>query len=101
MASLVVKAATETAMTTGRKAMAEPAPYRAMYAYTWDLVDTGPDAFVDEMAGIGVNTVAVAASYHAGKFIRPKGTSGKVYFPEDGVAHCRVHPEKYGKIKRR
>ena len=79
--------------------MAEPAPYRAMYAYTWDLVDTGPDAFVDEMAGIGVNTVAVAASYHAGKFIRPKGTSGKVYFPEDGVAHCRVHPEKYGKIK--
>lgn len=79
--------------------MAASMPYRAMYAYIWDLAEADPAAFDAEMDRIGVTTVAVATAYHAGKFIRPKGRSGKVYFPEDGVVHCRINPEKYGRIK--
>lgn len=79
--------------------MTDPAPYRALYAYTWDLAETEPADFADQMAGIGINTVAIAAAYHAGKFTRPKGRSGKIYFPEDGVAHCRIEPRKYSKIR--
>jgi hypothetical protein len=32
----------------------------------------------------------MAGSYHAGKFLRPHGKSGKVYFPEDGTAYFRT-----------
>lgn len=81
--------------------MAQHSPYRALYAYIWDLVEQDPSAIEGEMQRIGLNTLAVAASYHAGKFTRPKGKTGKVYFPEDGVAHCRLNPEKYKEIKPR
>ena len=61
--------------------------YRAIYAYAWDLVERGvPDA-VNEIRGLGLNTITLAGSYHAGKFIRPRGKAGKVYFPED-ITRC-------------
>ena len=65
--------------------MEQDTPYRAMYTYTWDLAEQDLSGFAEEMQGIGVNTVAVAASYHAGKFIRPKGKSGKVFIALDNV----------------
>ena len=41
----------------------------------------------------------MAGSYHAGKFLRPHGKSGKVYFPEDGTAYFRTTASRYGAIK--
>lgn len=79
--------------------MSQSESYRAIYAYVWDLAEEDPAAFETDMEEIGINTVAVAASYHAGKFIRPHGRNGKVYFPEDGVTHCRVNPGKYSGIQ--
>lgn len=73
--------------------------YRAIYAYAWDVADVGVPDFVAEARALGLNTVTFAGSYHAGKFIRPKGTTGKVYFPEDGTAYFRVDPQRYDKIK--
>ena len=55
--------------------------------------------FVAEAKALGLNTVSFAGSYHAGKFIRPHGGTGKVYFPEDGTAYFRIDPQRYGKIK--
>jgi hypothetical protein len=73
--------------------------YRAIYAYAWDVAERGVADFVAEAKALGLNTVTFAGSYHAGKFIRPKGRSGKVYFPQDGTAYFRVDPARYGAIK--
>lgn len=73
--------------------------YRAIYAYAWDVAEAGAAPFVAETKALGLDTVTFAGSYHAGKFIRPKGKRGKVYFPEDGTACFHVDQARYGKIK--
>jgi hypothetical protein len=73
--------------------------YRAIYAYAWDLAERPLQAFADEIRALGLDTVTYAASYHAGKFLRPRGKFGKVYFPEDGTAYFRPAPGRYGAIK--
>ena len=71
---------------------------RAVYLYAWDLLDEGVGEVAALLRDLGVDTVALAASYHAGKFIRPHGRSGKVYFPQDGTIYFRHRPERYGRI---
>ena len=61
--------------------------YKAIYTYAWDLAETGVPAAIDEFRGLGLDTVTIAGSYHAGKFMRPHGKAGKVYFPEDGTVY--------------
>jgi len=73
--------------------------YRAIYAYAWDVAEVGASEFVVHMRALGLDTVSFAGSYHAGKFIRPKGKAGKVYFPEDGTIYFRPDLSRYGKIK--
>jgi hypothetical protein len=73
--------------------------YRAIYTYAWDLVDHGVTALIDEVSALGIDTLTLAGSYHAGKFLRPQGRSGKVYFPEDGTVYFRADPSRYGAIK--
>jgi hypothetical protein len=73
--------------------------YRALYTYAWDIAETGVRAAVDEFRGLGLNTVTVAGSYHAGKFLRPHGKTGKVYFPQDGTVYFKHDPAHYGAIK--
>lgn len=73
--------------------------YRAIYAYAWDLAEGGVPAAVAEFKDLGLNTVTVAGSYHAGKFLRPHGKAGKVYFPEDGTAYFKTNAARYGAIK--
>jgi hypothetical protein len=73
--------------------------YRAIYAYAWDLAEGSLADTVSRIKALNLNTVTLAGSYHAGKFIRPKGSGGKVYFPEDGTVYFRAHPKRYGRIK--
>lgn len=73
--------------------------YRAIYTYSWDLAERPLAAFASEIRDLGLNTVTLAGSYHAGKFIRPRGKSGKVYFPEDGTVYFRPEAKRYGRIK--
>lgn len=73
--------------------------YRAIYAYAWDVSEIGAASFVEEVRSLNLNTVTLAGSYHAGKFIRPHGKAGKVYFPEDGTVYFRADPKHYGRIK--
>lgn len=73
--------------------------YRAIYAYAWDLVEVGVSAALERFGSLGLDTVTIAGSYHAGKFLRPHGKTGKVYFPEDGVVYFRPDPKRYGPIK--
>jgi hypothetical protein len=73
--------------------------YKAIYAYPWDLAETGVSGAVDRFLALGLDTVTVTGSYHAGKFLRPHGTAGKVYFPEDGTVYFKSDPRRYGAIK--
>jgi hypothetical protein len=73
--------------------------YRALYAYAWDLAERPLAAVADEVSALGLDTITYAASYHDGKFLRPRGKSGKVYFPEDGTVYFRPTPSRYGAVK--
>lgn len=73
--------------------------YKGLYVYAWDLADEGLDEVLPRVRDAGLNTLTLAASYHAGKFLRPHGKSGKVYFPKDGTVYFRARPERYGHVK--
>ena len=73
--------------------------YRAIYTYAWDLADEGVGNAVDQFKSLGLNTVTIAGSYHAGKFLRPHGKTGKVYFPEDGTVYFKAAATRYRSIK--
>ncbi|MEI9902878.1 MAG: hypothetical protein WDN06_02025 [Asticcacaulis sp.] len=49
------------------------------YAYPWNLHDPRTD--LAQMKDAGMGHVAVAASYHAGKFLQPRDPRARVYFP--------------------
>ncbi len=55
-----------------------------LFAYPWDIVDRGPEAFADECAALGVTRVHVTTLYHSGKFLLPRNSRHKVFFPEPG-----------------
>jgi hypothetical protein len=73
--------------------------YKAIYAYPWDVAEIGVSAAVDRFLALGLNTVTITGSYHAGKFLRPHGKGGKVYFPEDGTIYFKPDLSRYGTIK--
>jgi hypothetical protein len=73
--------------------------YRALYTYAWDLADEGLETALGRIRPTGITTITLAASYHAGKFVRPHGVGGKVYFPKDGTVYFQARPERYGQIK--
>lgn len=70
-----------------------------MFSYSWDLAENGVAKSVEEFKSLGINTVTLASSYHAGKFLRPKSKVKKVYFPEDGTVYFKSDASKYGEIK--
>ncbi|UVD59790.1 hypothetical protein NE852_27825 (plasmid) [Rhizobium sp. Pop5] len=62
----------------------------SMWTYPWDIQDQGLDAFAAELRErTGLNTVSLATSYHAGRFLQPRSPLGKAYFPEDGTVYFR------------
>ena len=73
--------------------------YKAIYTYAWDLAEAGVGAATAEFRDLGLDTVTLAGAYHAGKFLRPHGTGGKVFFPEDGTVYFNPDPSRYGAIK--
>jgi hypothetical protein len=72
-----------------------------MYLYPWDLEDEGVETVAGRLRDIGIDSVSIATSYHAGKFVRPHAPRRKVYFPEDGTVYFRADPSRYGRIKPR
>jgi len=73
--------------------------YRAIYAYPWDVVQEDPARFGEIVSAQRISAVTLALSYHAGKFISPRSTRGRVYFPEDGAVYFNPTLSRYGKIK--
>lgn len=72
-----------------------------IYAYAWDLAEEGTAEVLARIRGAGLDGIALAASYHAGKFLRPHAPQHKVYFPEDGTVYFQPDPGRYGRLKPR
>ena len=69
-----------------------------VYAYPWNLFPNEYRQKLDEISALGLQGINLAVSYHAGKFIHPRSTQHRVYFPEDGVVYFRPRAT-YGRIK--
>jgi len=74
-------------------------PYRAVYAYPWDVAQVEPLTFAEIVSAQGISAVTLALSYHAGKFLSPGRKPGRVYFPEDGAVYFHPTISSYGRIK--
>ncbi|WP_119257886.1 hypothetical protein [Shinella zoogloeoides] len=62
----------------------------SMWTYPWDIQDQGLEALAADLAGRArLNTVSMATSYHAGRFLQPRSPRQKAYFPEDGTVYFR------------
>lgn len=73
---------------------------KCLYVYAWDFVDEGTDAVLDRVKSLGMDGIAMAVSYHAGKFILPHNPKHRVYFPEDGTVYFDPHVAFYpGPVK--
>ena len=74
--------------------------HRSMWTYAWDLLDIGYDAALGEIRDrAGVNSVSLATSYHAGRFVQPRSPKRKVYFPEDGTIYFHPTPARWEGLK--
>lgn len=70
--------------------------YASVYTYPWDVLDEGADRFcANAREALGVDTVSLAASYHAAKLILPHNPRRKVYYPEDGSLYFRPDPAAF------
>ncbi|MBO0782450.1 MAG: hypothetical protein J2P37_26855 [Ktedonobacteraceae bacterium] len=70
--------------------------YSAIYAYPWDVQDETPEVFCANVREkLGVDTVSLAVSYHAGKLLLPHNPRRKVYYPEDGAVYFRPDPAAF------
>ena len=62
----------------------------SMWTYPWDIQDQGLNrTFEDLSERAGLNTISLATSYHAGRFLQPRSPSQKAYFPQDGTVYFR------------
>ena len=68
----------------------------SMWTYPWDIQDLGFEtAFHDLRDVAGLNTISLATSYHAGRFLQPRSPKRKAYFPEDGTIYFQPTPRRW------
>ena len=73
-----------------------------MWTYPWDIQDVG---FVETMADLegraSVDTISLATSYHAGRFLQPRSPKRKSYYPEDGTIYFQPTHRRWADLLRR
>ena len=62
----------------------------AICLFAWDLCDEGVEPVLGRLADLGVTSLFLAGTYHAGWFVLPHNPKRKCHFAEDGVAY--FHP---------
>ncbi len=72
---------------------------KSIFTYAWDVLEEGTENAFARIRDLGANTVALAASYHAGKFLRPRAPKRHVYFPEDGTVYFQPDLSHYGTLQ--
>jgi len=71
----------------------------SMWTYPWDIQDIGHDTVARELSErSGMNTISLATSYHAGRFLQPRSPRRKAYFPEDGTIYFQPTARRWDKL---
>jgi hypothetical protein len=70
----------------------------SIYAHPWDLRALEPDGGLARLRDLGFGEVALAVSYHAGRWLTPWHPEGMVRFLEDGTVHFRPSRD-YGMLQ--
>ncbi|MCW6510935.1 hypothetical protein [Lichenifustis flavocetrariae] len=69
--------------------------HASMWTYPWDVQDLSADTVMHEFAEAGLDTISLATSYHAGRFLQPRSPVRKSYYPEDGTIYFRPTPSRW------
>lgn len=69
-----------------------------MFAFPADMVDEGPEAALDRIAGAGMNGISLAALYHDGRDLLPHNPRRRIKFQEDGAAFFGFDDGKFGAV---
>ncbi|MHC5063038.1 MAG: hypothetical protein ACYTG5_03575 [Planctomycetota bacterium] len=64
-----------------------------IYAHPWDLTELAKHGGMGRLADLGFKDLALAVSYHAGRWLTPWHSSAAVRFLEDGCVHFRPSKE--------
>lgn len=67
----------------------------SVWAYPWDLHDLGVEPAAAALARQGANTISLATSYHAGRFLQPGNPRRRVWFPQDGTVYYAVDEARW------
>lgn len=73
-------------------------PRAGVYAHPVDLDDLRQRGGLSALRDLGFSEVSLAAAYHAGRWLTPQSTAGRVRFLEDGVVHFRPGAD-YGVLR--
>ncbi|MFP3895523.1 MAG: hypothetical protein ACLFV5_01625 [Anaerolineales bacterium] len=65
--------------------------FAAIWSYPWDLLDEGLGDSLSRIAGMGLDGISLAVSYHAGMLLLPHNPRKKIRFLEDGALYFRPH----------
>ena len=67
----------------------------SMWTYPWDVQDLTADRVTAELREAGADTVSLATSYHAGRFLQARSPVRKTYYPEDGTIYFQPTPGRW------
>ena len=67
----------------------------SMWTYPWDVQDLSADKVGAELRDAGVDTISLAASYHAGRFLQARSPRRKTFRPEDGTIYFEPTPSRW------
>lgn len=70
-----------------------------MFAFPADIVDEGPKAALDRIAGSGMNGISLAALYHDGRDLLPHNPRRRIKFQEDGAAFFGFDDAGFGDVR--
>ncbi|MBL8730246.1 MAG: hypothetical protein JNM25_17645 [Planctomycetes bacterium] len=70
----------------------------AIYAHPFDLAALGSHGGLSRLADLGFREIAMATSYHDGRWLQPWNPEARVRFLEDGTVHFRPGAD-YGVLR--
>ncbi len=72
---------------------------KSMWTYPWDIQDLGADRVTGELSDVGLDTISLATSYHAGRFLQPRSPVRTTYYPEDGTIYFHPTPARWADVR--
>ena len=67
----------------------------SVWTYPCNLHDNGVEQSLQTLTAGGVNTICLAISYHAAKFLQPGNPKRTAYFPEDGTVYYTIDTARW------